>query len=152
MIIEKILASVPQSKKDAVALSGGIHYDHDIGDKGRYSEFPLKTRSIHKCESGQKTFINLTGAKVGWLRVLGLFDDPLPHRRALWVVRCVCGHYEVRTSRALNNPGNQDDKCYKCRHLEYLRQRDADIQSGRYEAKIFKEVREKDSFSIGEKG
>lgn len=144
MIFEKILASVPQTRKDAVVLGGGIHYDHDIGDKGRHSEFPLKIRRAKACEIGQPTFIDLTGVKVGWFKVLGLYDDPLPHRRALWVVRCVCGHYEVRSARALKNPKNQNDKCYKCRHLEYL-------QSSERKAKVFKEVRERDSFSIGER-
>ena len=149
MIIDRILASVPQTKKDAVALSGGIHYDHDVGTMGLHSELPLKTRPVRPCEAGQNTFVDLTGAKVGWLRVLGIYDGKT-HKMAKWVVRCVCGHYEVRTSKALKNPNNQNDKCYKCRNLEYLRKRDADIQSGKYKAKIFKEVRERNSFTISD--
>jgi hypothetical protein len=41
-----------------------------------------------------------------------------------WLVRCACGEYEIRSSKAVKNPANTDDCCTLCRHLVYLQRRD----------------------------
>ena len=65
--------------------------------------------------------VNLTGLVVGRLTVIGLADLPERNkkRNAAWVVRCVCGAYEMRTARALRNP--EYVPTASCSHCNYLR-------------------------------
>ncbi len=65
---------------------------------------------------------NLTGVSFGGFRVMGLYTGTKHRGGALWVVRCVCGDYETRSSRAIKNPKNAQDCCELCRHVAYLRQ------------------------------
>lgn len=68
-----------------------------------------------------KTFVDLTGRKKGRLTVLGLLAD----NHSLWVVRCSCGMYTVRTSRSIKstetNPRANIDACRECMHLVFLK-------------------------------
>lgn len=77
------------------------------------SEGPLPTKPVH---SGQE---DLAGHRIGRLTVVGLFDNPecktrwSKHRR--WVVRCVCGYYEVRREKVLKDKTYQDRaECSVC--------------------------------------
>lgn len=56
---------------------------------------------------------NLTGKRRGRLVVQGLAKY-IPKR---WVVRCDCGTYEVRTSKAIRNDSNAVDACVRCKQL-----------------------------------
>jgi len=57
---------------------------------------------------------DLRGTKFGKFTVIG------KHRKkkrigVLWVVRCECGHYEIRSTKSVNNPFNFGDRCECCR-------------------------------------
>lgn len=95
-----------------------------------HSETPLPMRPVPTHIRG---WVDLTGRHSGRLVVQGMFDHKAmgrtrnPKRGALWVVRCDCGRYEVRSRKGLLNEGNQGDRCEACwklanlkRHRDYL--------------------------------
>ena len=68
---------------------------------------------------------NLIGAKAGKMTVVGFWSFPSPRakskgKRMLWVAACSCGTHEVRSSKAMTNPLNISDRCFKCRYVEYM--------------------------------
>lgn len=133
-MIDRIITSVPQSRKDAVSLSGGIHYEYNVTkQQALHSETPLPVRRIKKCERLSPAFIDCTGKKFGWFKVIGLYSARDGYKKkARWVVRCVCGHYEIRHQKAIVNPKTPNDKCYICQHLDYLKEKK--------KARVFKET------------
>lgn len=68
---------------------------------------------------------DLTGKQIGRFKVLGLLDGKKGEAR--WVVRCVCGDYEVRRSIALKvalNVGefaSGSDCCIVCQHHDKIK-------------------------------
>jgi hypothetical protein len=145
LMIDRIITSVPQSRKDAVALSGGIHYEYNVtNQQALHSETPLPVRRIKKCERMAPGFINCTGKKFGWFTVIGMYAANDQYKgRARWVVRCVCGHYEIRHQKAITKPKTPNDKCYICQHLDYLK--------SNTKARVFKET-PGGRFTLREKG
>lgn len=69
----------------------------------------------------------LVGTKFGMLTVIGLYEEA----NHVWVVRCVCGRYETRRTKAIRNPRNNSDRCEECRHLEFLKKNDEFLRTGR---------------------
>lgn len=66
------------------------------------SDVPLPTRPWPATARGQD---NLTGRIIGRLTVVGLSADSAKSEGgARWVVRCACGNYEHKRTRALRNP------------------------------------------------
>lgn len=57
------------------------------------------------------TVEDLTGRRVGALTVVG----KLALVKKRWAVRCNCGIYEARSSKAILNPNNAFDCCFRCR-------------------------------------
>ena len=75
---------------------------------------PITTRRLLSEE-------DFTGRVIGRLTVIGRSDEPIknqwfPHIR--WVVRCACGWYERRNSKALREMDPQDQMCSSCKLLE----------------------------------
>lgn len=63
---------------------------------------------------------DLTGRTVGRLKVIGPLKGVFGTDGSKWVVVCSCRTgdcYETRTSKAINNPNNQDDCCVACRNM-----------------------------------
>lgn len=56
---------------------------------------------------------DLTGRKFGRFTVVGFSRDYAKK----WVVRCACGDFETRSSKAVKNPANAEDCCTICRKL-----------------------------------
>lgn len=57
---------------------------------------------------------DLTGAKYGQFSVVGMCAEG--HGKwGLWVVRCSCGDYEVRSTKAIRRADNDSECCAKCR-------------------------------------
>ncbi|MDC9583400.1 hypothetical protein PSI15_18010 [Xenorhabdus sp. PR6a] len=74
-----------------------------------------------------KILMQIQGYEYGFLTVLGV--RPLSQRgnnknSAIYVVRCRCGKYAVRTLKAIKNPANVNDMCEHCQHLFKLRCRE----------------------------
>ena len=113
----KILTSFPVDSMAAKVAGNGYEFSPNKIVLTNDSEFPLRIRLATKSEKGQKTFIDLTGKKFGRFTVLGQARDFQKN----WVVRCSCGKYTTRTSKAIKNPANNVDSCEHCRHLAHLK-------------------------------
>lgn len=122
---EKIAASVPQNATAGRVVSQrGEHYEPKIdhGDKP-HSATPIATRRLGPGE------LDLTGRRFGRLVTIGRALKKIGQKT--WVVRCVCGSYELRSTGAIKKQterpekrhGRPDDRCDACWHLEAMRLR-----------------------------
>ncbi|MCX8796617.1 hypothetical protein [Vibrio parahaemolyticus] len=69
--------------------------------------------------------IDLTGKKFGRFTVTGLLY------KGKWQVRCACGNYSARKTKAINNPNNNQDCCEVCRELLYLQRNESHRSQGK---------------------
>lgn len=119
---DRIVSSAPLNKDAALARDGrGENYEPNcrINPGSAHSDTPLPT--IRFGGGGE----NLTNVKFGRMTVIGVAKDTRQNDRGrAWVVRCACGNYEHRRTKAIRNTANANDCCTKCRHLEYLKRRD----------------------------
>ena len=99
---------VPINKTAALVAAKGFQYKANTPVNAVTSKTPLPTKKF----TGQKK-LDLTGVIKGRFTVVGFSGDV----KAKWVVRCLCGNYEHRTSKAINNPKNTTERCYECRRL-----------------------------------
>ncbi|ERT12457.1 hypothetical protein [Photorhabdus temperata] len=110
--------------------------DTDKNDKRKKSQkqsshfIPYKTTYDLRLNKSESKLINILmqvqGYEYGFFTVLGV--RPLSQRSdhknsAIYVVRCRCGKYAVRTLKAIKNPANVTDMCEHCLHLYNLRRR-----------------------------
>ncbi|MDE9437828.1 hypothetical protein KKI95_18315 [Xenorhabdus bovienii] len=105
----------------------------------QYSHFiPYKTTYDLRLNKREPNLINILmqiqGYEYGFLTVLGV--RPLSQRgnhknSAIYVVRCRCGKYAVRTLKAIRNPANVTDMCEHCLHLYNLRRRNLFLTEGK---------------------
>lgn len=73
-------------------------------DPGKlHQQTPIPFRPLRKQERQNPEFVDFTGMRVGRLTVLGLAVAVKGSRKTgvAWVVRCVCGAYEIRRGRYL---------------------------------------------------
>ncbi|MDC9598817.1 hypothetical protein [Xenorhabdus anantnagensis] len=78
--------------------------------------------------------IQTQGYEYGFFTVLGV--RPLSQRsdgksNAIYVVRCWCGKYSVRTLKAIKNPNNVNDMCEHCLHLFSQRRKETFRTTGK---------------------
>lgn len=81
---------------------------------------PPKLRAVPVCTP------NLTGVRFGRFTVIGLSAKLVGEaagKPAMWAVRCDCGNYAKRTSKAVKNPANSVDRCETCRQVVYEERR-----------------------------
>jgi hypothetical protein len=123
MKINSILSSNPIDKTAAKVIGTGNHFEPKIKPHSHeyvHSDIPLPIKSPLAMSISQfknnNQFVDLTGAKIGWLTVVGA--SPEYHGR--WVVRCVCGAYEIRTAKAIKNKKNDEDRCIVCRAVKHI--------------------------------
>ncbi|WP_168169281.1 hypothetical protein [Kushneria phosphatilytica] len=113
----------PINKTAARVLSPGEAYTPQTRALMPRWKMPPQTRVV---PSGMP---NLTGMKRGRMTVIGLLADE--SKKAKWVVRCVCGWYETRSSKAIRNPKNMQERCQECRHLAYLQRNETWRRTGK---------------------
>lgn len=79
----------------------------------------------------QPQFTDLTGLVKGRLTVVGRCGRHKKKNSAQWLVRCTCGRYETRTTRALR-PDRSNDRCQDCERLDWTRKtlKDAENRKG----------------------
>jgi hypothetical protein len=109
-----------------------------IANKSLHTEECPLLRTIPR-NNRNKEFIDLTGRKYGKLIVVGLFNDKkyinenLGFRtcaRSLWVVRCICGWYETRTTKSIKK-AHPESCCFQCDfEVRGLRNKDFKRQYG----------------------
>lgn len=116
----------PINRTAALVVSKGTHFHPNKKVQTADQKTPIRTRKV------PLNIENLTGRRRGRFTVLGLAEG----MKGRWVVRCDCGTYSLRRSKAINNPENDQDRCEECRHLAFLKRehnyrttgRDADIR------------------------
>lgn len=92
------VAPLYPSDKVAGRVAGrGEHFEFTPND-AHHSDLPIQTRAATPRERNDPNYRDLTGVKVGRLSVLGLAAFSTQENRR-WVVRCVCGCYEVKKSK-----------------------------------------------------
>jgi hypothetical protein len=65
---------------------------------------------------------NYVGRVLDRLTVIGWLAEPSQRKNsARWVVRCSCGQYEARKSRAFNQAVERQAMCRRCERLEYVK-------------------------------
>jgi hypothetical protein len=113
-MIDDIYARRAVNTTAARVLAKGTHF---VGDKKILtadSELPIKTRALpHNME-------DLRGVNFGRMTVIGVAADA----KGRWVVKCSCGVYTLRSTKAVKNPANEIDCCEQCRHLRHLKEKD----------------------------
>lgn len=117
----------PVNKTAAAVIATGTHFIPKKIIQTNDSDLPLATRPIKRSELEQQDFQDLTGRTVGRLTVQGYSLDFPRH----WVVRCVCGRYSTRRSKAIKNPNNTQDRCEHCRHLASLQRNEVYRRTGK---------------------
>lgn len=107
----------PADATAAKMLRKGVEFKPSIKTKVRSWYAPPKMRKV------KEGCCDLAGTKFGRLTVIGLSAHKNNQKKKLWVCRCQCGDYELRTPRAIKNPNNDNDMCHVCRHVESLKQK-----------------------------
>lgn len=108
------LHAAPVDRAAARVISKGVQYQ-PAARMDCDSDLPLP---IIKLTVKNTNFVDLTGQRVGRLLVLGISAASLGSR---WVCRCDCGHYTIRTARAIKSAENAQDRCSHCKHLAFLK-------------------------------
>ncbi|WJT09232.1 hypothetical protein [Vibrio harveyi] len=115
----------PVDRVAARVLRGGENYTPDKKIQTADQKTPIPTK---------KTPANapqLTGIRFGRMTVLGFAIVQTGKKGGSWVVRCDCGTYTLRRTRAIRNPNNDQDRCEECRHLAHLKRTEAHRRTGK---------------------
>lgn len=115
---QRVIDGAPCDPVNQVAgrvTSKGIHFA-PVGKPCKHyvSDEPLPLRQELPNSPNWQDF---TGFKKGKFTVVGLAAN----RNGQWVVKCQCGTYETRVTKALRNPNNAFDACVHCQRDAYLR-------------------------------
>ena len=125
--MKNIYARTPINKTAAIVIGRGFYYEPNKIVLTNDSDMPIATRPFTKVELRNKSFIDLTGVRVGRFIVIGVSKD----FKGGWVVRCDCGMYSTRKAKAIKNPENVQDRCEHCRHLAFLKRNSLCRRTGR---------------------
>jgi len=118
-VFDKLLASRPVNRQAARVLAGGVHYKPNKKIVQRHWTTPPPLVAIPESAKSNPCFVDLTGRSFGRFRVIGYLGKS--NNKASWLVRCACGDFETRRSRAILNPENYGDRCANCQHLAFLK-------------------------------
>ena len=117
-ILMDAVAGRPVDKTAALVTQPGKGYVPNKKILQRHWESPPKPLS-----SPPPDIKNLVGMKFGFFTVFAYYESHWKNGGSVWLVRCNCGHYETRRSKAVLNPDNNEDRCDNCRHLQYLHEK-----------------------------
>ena len=107
------LGGVAINTTAANAIKGGFSHEVKIDPYDSIAPIKIGTRS--------PDVPNVIGVQFGRFRVLGSTGRKAGKGGATWVVRCSCGTYSVRTTKAIRNPKNSKDACGRCRHIAFVK-------------------------------
>lgn len=118
----------PVNSTAARVMARGTEYVSGVSNgAATYQEMPIATRPIGRAAKQNPHFVDCTGVKFGRFTVIGLAAEH-PQR---WVVKCACGFYSLRSTKAVRNPKNTTDCCKECQHLLYLKRTEIFRRTGR---------------------
>ena len=116
----------PVDRVAARVVQQGVHWRDEAGKGGSDSVNPIPYFDVREWfQNSRGTIPNLTGMVVGTLTVLGFAGNKR------WVLRCACGYYTKRSTKAIRNPANKDDCCSRCRQKQYHTRRQEFLNYGR---------------------
>jgi hypothetical protein len=142
--LDRVITSAPVDRVAAQVTSTGTHFAPKLKPAETYihQETPLGI------SLPPKALAHLVGRKFGRFTVIGFIpnkrkapDDIALNGReiaqtisgtACWLVRCLCGTYETRKSKAIRNPANRTDACRACRQWRYLRREEYKKRHGQW--------------------
>ncbi|QJS27452.1 hypothetical protein [Rhizobium ruizarguesonis] len=117
----------PSDKVAGRVAARGEHFEWEPARSGKvHSDLPLAHRAPTERELADPTYVDLSGATIGRLKVIGVAADVTSRGNQNWVVRCVCGAYETRKGRYIkacaagNNPGSSEPMCDACGYTRKL--------------------------------
>lgn len=109
--MDKIATALPVNSTAAMVVRVGVHFEPKMKP-----HTVVTTDIMPRVWTGSHKNYDLTGTKFGRFVVMGLSVETAKR----WVVRCQCGNYELRKSKAILNPANIDDRCHVCRATHYI--------------------------------
>lgn len=119
----KLAASRPVNRSASVVTAKGTHFIPAVPLRETVKHW--KACPAFKEHPSSPGFTDLTGARVGQVVVVGYYG---PTRTgAIWVVRCVCGDYELRKAgsirrmRVEGDAEHSDHCCVECDYTRRLR-------------------------------
>lgn len=122
---ERLAGLRPANRTTAiVAGARGTHWNEQANFGQLHSDVPIST---YACPDWAE---DLTGRKFGRLTVIG-FRCGNEFKGALWVVRCVCGAYETRRSKAISKAINSEictACCKACARLHAIKLRGSNVK------------------------
>lgn len=127
---DEIAKRTPLDRAAANSLIQGAHFEFDarlLYQCRSETPLPITTRKVIRNSYSppwmKDEHEEFTGRIFGRLTVLGRFDCPEMERKGKtrWVVRCTCGIYETRRSKALREQSNL--ACQMCSHCRLLEER-----------------------------
>ena len=118
--MKDIHARKPIDKTAARVLGSGEHYEPEVSKANMYdSDLPIVVLATPRGVD------SLVGKRSGRLSVIGYHGariksngEIVTHR---WVMRCDCGRWTVRKSRAIKTPKTEEDCCDTCNHLRSVK-------------------------------
>ena len=113
--------ATPINKQAAISIQSGVEYVCPRKKMSKESPVPFRIKTTP--DRAQE----LTGVRFGRLTVLGF----AMFFKGMWCVRCDCGTYALRKSRAVTNPKNKNDRCEECRHLAQIQNSDHFRRTGK---------------------
>lgn len=126
MNYDKLRASTPINAQAARVTGGGEQYVSRKIVTTADSPNPIPTIPTPVQE------LDLTGIRFGRLTVMGRACGAANSKGAPWAVRCSCGTWSIRRTKAVKNPANADDRCEQCRHVAFLREASSARSAGKY--------------------
>lgn len=114
----------PVNKQASRVISSGLHFAPTLkpGTEREQKE-PFATRPLSAIPLNIRHLISF---HFGRLVVIGYSTEP-----GRWVVRCACGTYSLRRTKAVTNPVNIADACRSCRAMLQIQRRDVSRRTGR---------------------
>lgn len=115
---DRLASSAPLNADAAKAVSmrGEADLSLRLEDQFQHWECPQKTWPV---PLGQQDY---TGLKMGRLTVIGYYGAHWKKGYSLWLVRCVCGRYELRKGRNIRQPKPSTvHECRRCNKMAQLR-------------------------------
>lgn len=115
-MIDDFHARRPVDGNAVAVLRGGYTFIPGKSIVSDDSAVPLPTKPVPRDAP------DLTGVRYGRMTVLGMSEKG-GKKGARWVVRCLCGTYSLRTTRAVKSPLNRGDMCAECNYVEQLKKK-----------------------------
>lgn len=108
------------------AVSGGEHWKYDLTHNGQ-AEFTNRIAQVLASPSTQppRDCKNWTGFVKDRITVVRYSHRRFKGKESIsyWVVRCVCGNYEMRKNISLGHKKSHAAMCEQCKAMEVLKRR-----------------------------